>query len=180
VPGQRQAAAQETTVGDQTVRSTIRRYALPTTLCLVGALAVACDDTCPPITEPPRAPLGARYVLDRVDGQPLPFVTQQGDARRVRVLADTLRFTPAGVQDEGTFTQTTILGTQEGTQPEVVSRETSAPGARRYTRAGPFDVVLTLFMDASSVGASVSPGADAGSSVLFVMHGGRTWHYVIR
>jgi hypothetical protein len=167
-------------VPHETARSTIRRYALPTALGAVGVFALACDPLCPPITAPPRAPLGARYVLERVNGQPLPFVTQQSGTTRVRVLADTLRFTPAGVEDEGTFTQTTILGTQEGTQPEVVSRVASAAGARRFTRGGPYDVVLTAFMSASSVAATVQPGADDRSGVLIVLHDGRSWQYAMR
>jgi hypothetical protein len=155
-------------VPHETVRSTIRRYALPTALGAVGVFALACDPLCPPITAPPRAPLGARYVLERVNGQPLPFVTQQSGTTR------------AGVEDEGTFTQTTILGTQEGTQPEVVSRVASAAGARRFTRGGPYDVVLTAFMSASSVAATVQPGADDRSGVLIVLHDGRSWQYAMR
>jgi hypothetical protein len=158
----------------------MRRYTLPTALAVVGVLALACDPVCPPITAPPRAPLAARYVLVRVNGQPVPFVTEQGEARRVRVLADTLRFTPAGVEDQGTFTQTTVLGTQEGTQPEVVSRVESAPGARGFTRSGPYDIALTQFMGGAFVPASVRPGPTAQSSELVVIWDERSWLYEMR
>lgn len=169
-----------------TVRSTMRRYALPSALVVVGALAVACggdSSVCPPVTavEPPpeRAILGATYVLYRVEGQDLPFVTQQAGTRRVRVLADTLRFTPSGVEDTGTFTTTTAIGTQDGAQAEVVALVTS-PAGRRFTRTGAFEMVLSEFMGVANVRAWLSAAPNQQPGLVNVVHRGLTWTYTAR
>ena len=165
------------------VRSTMRRYLLPTALAVVGALAIACsgdDSICPPVTAvepPPRAILGPTYVLNRVEGQDLPFVTEQTGTRRVRVLADTLRFTPSGVQDAGTFTSATVIGTQDGTQAEVVSVTRSSG---RFTRTDAYDMVLSEFMGATNVRGWLNPANGVQPGSISVLHRAQNWTYTAR
>ena len=166
------------------VGSTGRRYLLPCALAVVGALAIACsgdDSVCPPVTAvepPPRAILGPMYVLYRVEGQDLPFVLEQTGTRRVRVLADTLRFTPSGVEDAGTFSSATAIGTQEGTQAEGVSLSVS--GGRRFTRSDAYDMVLSEFMGATNVRAWLSAAPNQQPGLVNVVHRGLTWTYTAR
>ena len=58
---------------------------------LATSLVSACSDVA---SVPPR--FSATYVLERVNGRPLPAVATEGDAFRVTMIADTLVFHPDG------------------------------------------------------------------------------------
>ena len=169
-------------------RGVLRRYTLPTTLSVVAALVLAGGDGGDGLcASTPAEPIGQQpvrlsttYALDRVNGQPLPFVREENAARRVRVLADTLRFTPAGLASDGGLTQITVLGTQAAGQAEVVTRVES-PAGRRFTRTSPFTFVLSEFMGSANVPASASDGVVGQVPASLVVNPtGQGWLYLAR
>jgi hypothetical protein len=133
------------------------RAAVPLLVCVVAGVGLSCEGDClPGTTGPGPSFLEPRYVLAAYQNQPPPAVISDDGQRRVRLLTDTLLFTPSGTPPpaNGTYVEILVLGVRQGTGAEVVTRTVSAP--RPFTTGTPsFTIVLTGFTGAGAQGAAV-------------------------
>jgi hypothetical protein len=142
--------------------------------CVAVAAGLSCAGDCPPTTSPsndttpPLPVLQQRYVLTQVNGQPLPYVISSG-ATTTRLVADTLTFTGAGSPPaaSGTFTETRVVGTQQGAASETVARSSTDGTWARATNYATLE--LTRFVGAGEGAAAQmflanasNPGGTAG------------------
>ncbi|AHG88963.1 hypothetical protein J421_1426 [Gemmatirosa kalamazoonensis] len=110
-----------------------RRRVVPLVVSAFIAAGLSCSGNCPPVTEVPRV-LAPRYrLVQSATGQLPPVVLSDDGQRRVRLLGDTLVFTPSGsaALPRGTYVEILVLGVRDGTADEVATRTVS--GARAYT-----------------------------------------------
>jgi hypothetical protein len=175
-----------------------RRLVPPLTAIGAAILAFSCgggstdDDGCATTTAPytpePLTVLSPRYVLESVDGQPLPATLRQEGTRTVAVLADTLTF-PALARSatDGEFGEVAVTSSQEGGAPAVVTRAVAAPGTRSFSRgSGGTGLTLTAFVAGANVSADAFPGSGSQPATLqvrdFQTRPGQplVWQYVAR
>lgn len=141
------------------------RALLPLAACALSVAAISCVGDCWPNTSPrvdvppgPTPLLAARYVATFVNGAALPYtISGAAGGSRVRLLADTLLFTGAGTPPaaSGTYVEIRVLGTTQGTGPEVVTATTSS--ARAWRRGTAYALLLLDdFAGLATAGAQAS------------------------
>ena len=117
----------------------------------------------------PQALTTGTYALQAIDGVPLPVTILQTPSMRTRVLADTLRF---GAQ-EGRYVQLPVLGEQQGTRPERVTRVTSS-AVLTYTQSTVDQLVLSGFYGSEGPATATRVGQ---ADLEVTRADGKRWRY---
>ena len=118
--------------------------------------------------------LAKLYVLTSIDGQPLPVVVENGATRRVRMLADTLYFSPGEITASGQYFEDQRLAASDGASPEAVQHITTTRDVYRRDM-GSNDVILPTFYGGRATGKIV-PGPGRGTLHMKDARG-RTWSF---
>ena len=145
----------------------MRRARSPTVALAIAFLFLAaCRGD--PVTAAPAITTGT-YALQAVDGVPLPVTLFETATSRTRLLADTLRFGP----QEGRYLQLPVLGIRQGTEPERVTRVTTAI-VLTYTQSTVDRLVLSAFY--GSDGPAVADRS-AQTDLEVTRADGQRWRY---
>jgi hypothetical protein len=135
---------------------------------LPAALALLALAACERAPSSPRETLDGTWVLRTVRGAALPAVVVEGGGMRYTLLADTLRFSPAG-----TFTRTQHVRQQNASPSQFLPADTTYAQrfSWRYTRLGPALMLGEwVWCPPNALCVGVDEGAVVGDRITLVRH----------